>query len=151
MTIQEVYDFLKQYIDAKVKSARTELQSLFTEYKTKEVGEHLDDIKNIRLRYVGAYSEPPTTRYDGSELQPGDFFFDTNQKIYRTWDGSTWCTQYGGLYADANKGIAYIYTKSNPGEIIHIPENTNGYSVDSYIIEDGAKLIISSNSVYKIL
>jgi len=110
-----------------------------------------DEIQHIREIYIGAFSTAPTTRFDGSAMQPGDFFFDLNQKIYRTWDGNTWVTQYGGLYADSNKGIAYIYTKSNPNEVVKIPEGTNGYSVGKYTLEDGAKLIIPDGSVYKIL
>ena len=111
----------------------------------------VDDLQHIRDVYIGAFDTAPTTRYDGSPLQAGDFFFDKNQKIYRTWDGATWVTQYGGLYADSNKGVAYIYTKSNVNETIKIPEGTNGYSVDSYTLEDGAEMIIPDGSVYKIL
>ena len=151
MNITEMYDFIKQYIDNKISTANTALEDLFKKYMTKEVGEHLDEIQDIRLRYIGSFNTYPTTRIDGSELQAGDFFFDENQKIYRTWDGSTWVTQYGGLYADANKGVAYIYTKSNTNETIKIPEGTNGYSVDSYVLEDGAEMIIPDGSVYKIL
>jgi len=146
-----MYDSLKSYIDKHMTLAKDDLKSLFIEYKTKEVGNNLDEILHIREVYIGSYDTAPTTRYDGATIQAGDFYFDENQKIYRTWDGTTWITQYGGLYADANKGIAYIYTKSNVDETIKIPEGTNGYSVNNYTLEDGAKLVIPNGSVYKIL
>ena len=151
MTLQGMYNSLKSYIDRHMTLAKDDLKSLFIEYKTKEVGNHLDEIQDIRLRYIGSFDAYPTTRIDGTAIQAGDFYFDENQKIYRTWDGTTWITQYGGLYADTNKGIAYIYTKSSVDETIKIPEGTNGYSVGNYTLEDGAELVIPNGSVYKIL
>jgi len=151
VSLLETYNQLKQYIDENLTKAKDQLKDLFVEYKTKEVGNHLDDILHIREVYIGSYDTAPTTRYDGSAIQAGDFYFDENQKTYRTWDGTTWITQYGGLYADANKGIAYIYTKSNENETIKIPEGTNGYSVNNYTLENGAELVIPDGSVYKIL
>ena len=47
MTISEIYDFLKQYIDKKVKLGRDELQQLFTDYKTKEVGENINSLNTV--------------------------------------------------------------------------------------------------------
>jgi len=47
MTVSEIYDFLKQYIDKKVSEANTELQTLFTNYKTKEIGENINNVNIV--------------------------------------------------------------------------------------------------------
>ena len=47
MTVSQVYDKLKEYIDLKLSFLQTELTSLFTTYKTQEVGNNINDIKII--------------------------------------------------------------------------------------------------------
>jgi len=114
-------------------------------------GEHVDEIVEIRLRYLGTGTTAPTTRYDGSTIKAGDYYFDTDTNIYKTWNGNRWVIYDGGQYCDQNKGIGFLYTKSNVNETINIPENTNGYSVGNYTLEDGAELVVPDGSVYKIL
>jgi len=113
--------------------------------------DHINDIIEVRLRYLGTGSTAPTTRYDGSEIKAGDYYFDTDTNIYKTWNGNRWVIYDGGQYCDQNKGIGFLYTHSNTDETINIPEGTNGYSVGNYTLEDGAELVVPDGSVYKIL
>ena len=151
MTISEIYDFLKQYVDKKISEANVKLEELFKKYKTKEVGSHIDEILHIRETYVGAYSKYPTTRYDGSKLQAGDYFFDLNSNSYKTYNGAIWMNVACDRYCDKNKGIIFVANHSQPDEQIVIQANSNAFSVDNYTLVDGATITIEDNAVYKIL
>ena len=152
MNISDMYQYLKEYIDKRVYLAKTtKLEPLFKTYKTKEVGEHINEILHIRETYVGAYNEFPTTRYDGSALQAGDYFFLMPNKSYKTYDGQMWVDLVGGQYNDQNKGISFLANHSNKNENIVIQPNTNSYSVDNYTLQDGATLTIKDGATYKIL
>ena len=151
MTIKEMYDFIKTYVDSKISKANEQLEDLFIKYKTKEVGENLNMVQKVGNMFVGNYNIAPTTRFDGSELQKGDLYFDSNLQLLRVYNGTDWNTVGIGQYCDQNKGIAYIATNSNINETIKIPEGTNGYSVGKYTLEDGSTLTIPDGSEYKIL
>ena len=151
MTISEIYDFLKQYIDKKISEASVALEELFKKYETKEVGSHIDEILHIRETYIGAYKQYPTTRYDGSALQAGDYFFYLSTRSYKTYDGQMWIDLVGGQYVDQNKGIGFLSNHSQPDENIVVQKNTNAYSVDNYTLANGATMIIENDAVYKIL
>ena len=151
MTISEIYDFLRKYIDRKISEASIALEELFQKYETKEVGSHINEILHIRETYVGAFNEYPTTRYDGSALQAGDYFFYIPTGSYKTYDGQMWIDLVGGQYVDQNKGIGYLANHSEQNEDIVVQHNTNAYSVDNYTLVDGATIIIEDGAVYKIL
>ena len=152
MNITDMIDYIKDYIDKRVYLAKTtNLEPLFVEYKTKEVGSHINEILHIRETYVGAYDKYPTTRYDGSALQAGDYFFYTSTRSYKTYDGQMWVDLVGGQYVDKNKGIGYLANHSVLNEDIVIQYNTNAYSVDNYTLADGATMTVEDGAVYKIL
>jgi len=152
MNINDMYQYLKDYIDKRVYLAKTtKLEPLFKEYKTKEVGSHIDEILHIRETYIGALNKYPTTRYDGSALQAGDYFFYLSTRSYKTYDGEMWIDLVGGQYVDQNKGIGFLANHSEPNEDIVIQQNTNAYSIDNYTIADGTTVTIEDDAVYKIL
>ena len=117
----------------------------------KDLAPIADDIHHIRETYVGAFDSYPTTRYDGTQLEKGDFFFLTTSNIYKTWNGSAWIDLTGGQFADHNRGVAYMYQHSEPNEQIVIPNGTNAFSVGNYTLEDGAELVIPDGSEYKVI
>ena len=63
-----------------------------------EMNEAIDDVNNwlgnkdeayIKM-YLGPNSEDPTTRNDGSDLQVGDLYFNTNSKEMRVYNSDGW-------------------------------------------------------------
>lgn len=72
---------------------------------------------------------------------------------YLLLNGGSGGTGSGGqlLGAGATKGIQYMAQASEPGEDIIIASGTNAFSVDSFLIEEGASITIEDGSVYKIL
>jgi len=56
------------------------------------VENHIDEIIEVRSRYLGTFDTDPTSRYDGSVLQVGDYYFNTVDLINKTWNGNTWVT-----------------------------------------------------------
>ena len=63
-----------------------------------EMNAAIDDVNNwlgnkneayIRM-YLGPKDSDPTTRNDGSALQTGDLYFNTTDKVMKTFDGTNW-------------------------------------------------------------
>lgn len=48
------------------------------------------DVAAVRNSYYGALPAAPTTRPDGTPMQPGDRYFDTVAEAELTWDGARW-------------------------------------------------------------
>jgi len=151
MTPQEVLDYLKQYIDKKIDSLDDSVKNIFDNYGVKRVSDNIDDVRNYADTYLGSKDAEPTTRNDGTPLQAGDLYFDTNINVFKVYSGTSWLQLQGGLFADKNKGVSYMFKQSLPDEKIVIPENTNAYSVDSYELVGDAEIIIPASSTYKIL
>lgn len=78
MTISEIFDFLKKYIDKKISESSVALERLFIKYKTKEVGENIDDILDIANKYVFAFKYTVNSIKDISSIsgqKNGDVVF----------------------------------------------------------------------------
>lgn len=54
------------------------------------VAANVADITNFADVYQGPKADDPTTRNDGSALQPGDLYFNTTVHQLRTFDGTGW-------------------------------------------------------------
>lgn len=52
------------------------------------------DIQNMALVYSGAYTtaNAPAQRPNGTALQPGDLYFDTDAGALMVWDGAAWAS-----------------------------------------------------------
>jgi len=50
----------------------------------------IDDVNTYAKTYLGAKTEDPTVRNDGSSLQMGDLYFNTTSKVMKTYDGNSW-------------------------------------------------------------
>jgi len=46
--------------------------------------------KLLGRKYIGADDNEPTSKIDGSELEPGDLYFDTNKNQMMVYNGSEW-------------------------------------------------------------
>jgi hypothetical protein len=54
------------------------------------VADNLADVTNFANVYIGASSNAPNTRRDGSALQAGDLYFDTSADKLYVYTGSAW-------------------------------------------------------------
>lgn len=60
------------------------------------VASNMTSLNWIADVYIGPRSTPPTTRADGTPLQEGDQYFDTNSDNLLTYNGSTWVSGLTG-------------------------------------------------------
>ena len=90
MTIKEMFNYLKQYIDKRINGLSDSIKSIFDEYGVKEVSNNIEDVRNYGKTYLGPKSEEPTTRNDGEPLQVGDLYFDESLKVMKAYDGEKW-------------------------------------------------------------
>lgn len=54
------------------------------------VADNVADITNFSHVYLGAREAAPTTRSDGTPLQPGDLYFNTTTNAIRVYSGTAW-------------------------------------------------------------
>jgi len=54
------------------------------------VADNLGDVTNFADVYIGASSNAPSTRKDGSALQAGDLYFNTSADALYVYSGSAW-------------------------------------------------------------
>ena len=54
MKLEDVLDYLKQYVDRKIDTLNSKIKDLFDEYKVKEVGSNINDVRNVNnhLNYI---------------------------------------------------------------------------------------------------
>jgi len=97
------------------------------------VADNIDDIVIVRNNvdgvtyfadiWQGASAVPPATRNNGTPLQQGDLFFDTNLKVIRTYDGVQWSSgsatdsytqvQIDAMFDDVDSDIAGLTNTVN--------------------------------------
>jgi len=153
MNINEMYDFIKSYVDDKIRNALTQLEDLFIEYKTKIVADHLDEIRNVGSRYAGAFADDPLERVDGSPIEVGDFYFNTTTNKIRVYSNNGWLDMpvttnsimtYGTIIANGNDTFYPVTDGYNPnlGMVF-----LNGVEVTSDVdISDGENIVFSDDN-----
>ena len=103
--------------------------------------------------YFGPLDSNPTIRYDGSELQRGDSYFNTIINGIRTFDGIIWRNS-GGQSIDTGTSVGYgvTYTAEvSAVEDIVVTTGKNAFSVNSFTLADGATLTIEDGATYKVV
>lgn len=80
------------------------------------VAEYADEVANFNATYQGPKGTDPTTRNDGTALQQGDLYFNTNSKRLRVYTGSRW--------SEANTGSVSVQTFTGNGATTSFQLNT---------------------------
>ena len=63
--------------------------------------QNITDVNNYSKTYLGPKTDEPITRNDGSDLQVGDLYFDTNAKEMRAWSENSWVSVNPITYSKA--------------------------------------------------
>lgn len=145
MTISEIYDFLKQYVDKKVDLGKQELQQLFTNYKTKEVGSNINSVKTVanNIDTINNNVEYIKKTADNiNDIQEVNHFFEVSEGV---------STGNQLLGSGLLKGIQYLYNKTTEDTVITIPSDCNAFSVENITLENGSSLVIEDGATYKII
>lgn len=145
MTLSELYDYIKQYIDTKIGNLRKSLDDLFSKYKVKTVADNIDTVNS-----VGSNMDMLVTNKDNIAAIGSDIDNINALKNYID-EGNNISHNTQLLGSGSIKGIEYLSKMSIDGETIEIQKNLNAFSVDSFEIGVDTTLIIDEDSVYKIL
>lgn len=79
----------------------------------------------VRNRYYGALPAAPTTRPDGTPMQPGDRYFDTAMLAERTFNGAIWYTPNidSAALAAANGSAGVGFKQAGPDAVVRPAED----------------------------
>lgn len=80
------------------------------------VADYAVDVANFNATYQGAKAADPTTRNDGSPLQEGDLYFNTNTDRLRVFTGSSW--------SEGNAGSVAVQRFTGDGTTVSFQLNT---------------------------
>lgn len=83
---------VKARLDPLVAAAEGDFAELITEVQDRVDGivETVESAAESVKRFAGVHAVAPTTRYDGTPLQPGDEYQNSTTNLRYTWSGSTW-------------------------------------------------------------
>jgi len=138
MTISDVYDKLKQYIDLKLYDLSDKLRNLFTEYKTKEVGTNINAVKTVNDNI-----DAVNLVYDniGDVQILGNYYYS----------GTITSGGSGGQLLGNQLIKSIQYMGNSYSEDITIQSGISAFAIDHLESEDGAILTIENDAIFIIL
>ena len=145
MTESSIYDFLKTYVDKQTQLARDDLQTMFTNYKTKEIGTNIDSVKTVanNMDTINNNVDYIKKAADNiNDIQEVNHFFEVSEGI---------STGNQLLGSGLLKGIQYLYNKTTEDTVITIPSDCNAFSIENLTLGNGSSLVIEDGATYKII
>jgi len=96
----------------------------------------IDNVNTYAKTYLGSKNSVPSKRNDGTNLEPGDLYYDTNTKEMKYYSGSEWLT--------INKNKRHINTFTADG-------NTNSFEVSGGYVKDYTDVYLNGVNVTAIV
>ncbi len=97
---------------------------------------NISDVANFADVYQGAKADHPTTRNDGSPLQPGDMLFNTTSDYLEVYSGSVWVAPGGDM-----RGSQNLSDVADPGASIR---NIGGLDLSTTVNLNAASVLTSA-------
>jgi len=81
------------------------------------VASNVTDVTNFADVYIGPATSDPTARSDGSGLQTGDLYFNTNDGFLKVYDGTQWNIGTVSIDQEVNTDSDVIFNSVTANEI----------------------------------